>query len=274
VEDMLALSCNYGQGGTAVSTVCGLPVTATTQIGTATLDSISGFPIPMLNADGSINQCRWNGVGGGNVGSAGTNAVPTADPATANNVNRIAANCQGSLFPIPVSNALTIAALDGANTVAGILQAPWTTGAVTAGNGAAVKGCLVQGSTAASCIRLTGTGFPFPSGTIAGTMQGPAQRFILSVSQAQQSGVLQACMNLAGDTNGAGTGLCNPATSSYTAYVRSSSSAGTQPIQNFLAGCTSGSQPAATVQEQNTCSNWVNAQYNVFSPKPAPCLAS
>jgi hypothetical protein len=220
----------------------------------------------MLNADGSIAQCRWNGIGGAATGSIGTVAAPGIDATTLTNIDQIATNCIGSAFSIPVSNSF-VGGADATNTVFGILQEPYTTGAVTLLNGKWVKGCLASSAVATSCWKMTGTGFPFPTGTpadnsaAAGTSQGPAQRFIVSLTQGQASGVLKAGMNLEQAANPAGTGKC---TNNYLNFARSSLVPPATPIANCLTGCTSDTQAS--------CSIWVSQNYNVFSPQITTCL--
>jgi hypothetical protein len=149
VADIRALSCTIGQGTRAASTVCGAPA----NVAAAQVADLTGFPIFMFNSAGAIDQCRWNGVGGGDVNVANVNAATDNDVVPTQAVTtRIAVVCGGA-YSILVSQTATVGAGVANNLIAGLDQVLTdNNGDATANSGVDVKGCVATGSPAS--VRL------------------------------------------------------------------------------------------------------------------------
>jgi hypothetical protein len=246
--DMNIFACTYAQGLAAgVGTrVCGAPAATAASANT-------GFPIPLLSADGTrIQQCRWNGLGGADVTTLGG-----ADTAPGNTPDIISVMCTaGSSHSVTIAKSTYTSVAAGLN--AGLPQeGTGAAGALVALDGQNARACMAAGANAAACYSLTATGFPFSD--------GPAQRFIQSIENSGFSaGTLLACANL-----DAATGCNSVAGSRYRVFTRSA--AGARPEGSFMSGCTgvtaNAADGGATLTDQGSCQNWVDRNYARFDPR-------
>jgi hypothetical protein len=230
------------------------------------LAAIFGFPIPLLSADGStIEQCRWNGLGGADVIADGRTWLVPGDLlasaiAAGSTLLRISNVCADqaaypSTYTVPVTWSDYIAVLPDnvvdstlteVNSIA--VDGGWD------GTGRTIRGCMASSATAKACYKIINTGYPFALIDTATGLGGPSNRFMQRTNALSATGTLVACANLRG---------VSPCVEGYTNYVRSATGASSQG--NFLAGCPRGSLPE--------CEAWVAGPYDLFNPRPTCSIA-